>query len=86
MVVHDEPPFVLRSMRYPTIVPPPVLVGAVHVNDTSFVPPVAARLVGAEGAVNGVSLAVLLYVPRPAALIAATRNAYDVPFARPVTV
>jgi len=48
---------------------------------------VIAVIVGAEGVVDGVTAAETVDVaPVPAALVALTRNVYDVPFVKPVTV
>ena len=48
---------------------------------------VIAVIVGAEGVVEGVTAAETVDVaPVPAALVALTRNVYDVPFVKPVTV
>jgi hypothetical protein len=48
---------------------------------------VIAVIVGAEGVVDGITAAETVDVaPVPAALVALTRNVYDVPFVKPVTV
>jgi hypothetical protein len=83
-VVHDVPPLVLRSMRYPMRFAPPVLLGAFHASVTSLVPLVACRLRGALGAVKGIDAAVVLGPLLPARLVANTRNTYAVPLVRPV--
>ena len=63
-----------------------MLAGADHVRVTSFVPLVACRLLGADGAVNGMAAAVVLGPLLPARFTANTRNTYAAPLVRPVTV
>ena len=66
---------------------PPFDVGAVHESETWALPAVAATDVGVPGVVYGVTAEEAVeYVPVPALLIAATRNTYEVPLVRPVTV
>ena len=66
---------------------PPLEIGAVHDNETCPLPRVGVTEVGVPGVVNGVMLdEAVEYEPVPAPLIAATRNAYAVPFVNPVTV
>ena len=66
---------------------PPVLAGAVHVNETCVLPAVPTTDVGTPGTVRGVTPAETVDVaPVPATLVALTRNVYDVPFVKPVTV
>jgi hypothetical protein len=66
---------------------PPLETGAVHDNETCPLPRVGVTEVGVPGVVNGVTLdEAVENVPRPAPLIAATRNVYAVPFVNPVTV
>jgi hypothetical protein len=66
---------------------PPLEVGAVHDNETCPSPRVGTTDVGVPEVVNGVTLEEAVEnVPRPAPLIAATRNVYAVPFVSPVTV
>ena len=65
----------------------PPLDDAVHDTDNDPFPGVTARLVGAAGAERGATDAELTeYEPVPTELTAATRNTYEVPFVRPVTV
>ena len=69
------------------IADPPLLDGAVHVNETCVLPAVPATLVGAPGTVRGVTEDDAVDVaPVPAVLVALTRNVYAVPFVKPVTV
>ena len=69
------------------IADPPLLAGALHVNDTCVLPAVPATDVGAPGVVRGVTEPdAVETVPVPAALVALTRNVYAVPFVKPVTV
>ena len=69
------------------IADPPLLTGALHVKDTDALPAVPATLVGASGTVRGTTAAETVDVaPVPAVFVALTRNVYDVPFAKPVTV
>ena len=69
------------------IADPPLLAGALHVNETCVLPAVPATEVGAPGVVRGVTAAETVdVVPVPAALDALTRNVYAVPFVKPVTV
>jgi hypothetical protein len=65
---------------------PPFDTGADQSNTTWVEPGVAFNPVGAPGTVRGVADTVAENTPWPAALTAATRNEYSVPFARPVTV
>ena len=52
-----------------------------------MLPAVPTTDVGAPGVVRGVTAAETIEVaPVPAALVALTRNMYDVPFVKPVTV
>jgi hypothetical protein len=70
------------------IVAPPSETGAVNPT-VAVVDPVAEAvpIVGAPGVVRGVTEAETVEVaPVPAALVALTRNVYDVPFVKPVTV
>ena len=61
--------------------------GAVHARETCVLPRAPDTEVGAPGAAIGVTTALAeVHVPVPAALTAATRNTYDVPFVSPVTV
>ena len=69
------------------IADPPLLTGALHVNETCVLPAVPATEVGAPGGAAGVTADdAVETVPVPAALVALTRNVYDVPFVKPVTV
>ena len=68
------------------IAEPPLLDGAVHVNETCVSPAVPDTLVGAPGAAAGVTELDDAEVPRPTALIAVTLNVYAVPFVKLVTV
>ena len=69
------------------IAEPPVFAGALHVKDTCVLPAVPTTDVGALGTVRGVTAAETVDVaPVPATLVALTRNVYDVPFVKPVTV
>ena len=67
---------------------PPLEPGAVKAT-VAVVDPVAVAvpIVGAPATVRGVTAAETIEVaPVPAALVALTRNVYDVPFVKPVTV
>ena len=66
-------------------VAPPLFNGAAHVSVTVVSPTEATTDVGAVGTVRGVAPADAEAVPAPAELMALTRNAYAVPFVRPVT-
>ena len=69
------------------IAEPPLLEGAVHVNDTCVSPAVPDTVVGSPGTVRGVTADdAAETIPVPAALVALTRNVYAVPFVKPVTV
>ena len=69
------------------IADPPLLTGALQVNETCVLPEVPATEVGALGTVRGVTAAETVDVaPVPAALVALTLNVYAVPFVKPVTV
>ena len=69
------------------IADPPLLAGAVHVNETCVLPAVPATDVGAPGVVRGVTADdAVETVPVPAVFVALTRNVYAVPFVKPVTV
>ena len=69
------------------IAEPPLLDGAVHVNETCVLPAVPDTLVGVPGVVTGVTADDAVETdPVPAALDALTRNVYAVPFVKPVTV
>ena len=69
------------------IADPPLLTGAVHVNETCVLPAVPATEVGALGTVRGVTAAETADVaPVPAVFVALTRNVYAVPFVKPVIV
>ena len=69
------------------IAEPPLLAGADHVKATVVLPGVPATAVGALGTVRGVTAAETVDVaPVPTALVALTRNVYDVPLVKPVTV
>ena len=68
------------------IADPPLLDGAVHVNETCVLPAVPATDVGAPGTVRGVTELDDAVVPVPTAFVALTRNVYAVPFVKPVTV
>jgi hypothetical protein len=73
---------------YDKIVAPPSEPGAVKAT-VAVVDPVAVAvpIVGAPGTVRGVTAAETVeVVPVPTALAALTRNVYDVPFVKPVTV
>ncbi len=73
---------------YDKIVAPPSEPGAVKPT-VAVVDPVAVAtpIVGAPGTVRGVTAAETVEDgPVPAALVALTRNVYDVPFVKPVTV
>ena len=65
---------------------PPALVGAVQVRALCASPSSDTTPIGRPGVVLGVSEAVDDVPPVPATLTAATRNAYVLPLARPVTV
>ena len=66
---------------------PPSELGAVQVSDTSPTPSIGSTAVGADGVVKGtIADDADEYDPSPAALDATTRNLYEVPFVRPVTV
>ena len=68
------------------IADPPLLTGALQVNETCVLPAVPATEVGAPGTVRGTTAADVSAAPVPAALVALTLNVYDVPFVKPVTV
>ena len=68
------------------IAEPPLLDGALHVNDTCVLPAVPATDVGAPGTVRGVTELDEAVTPVPTAFVALTRNVYAVPFVKPVTV
>ena len=69
------------------IADPPLLAGALHVNETCVLPAVPATEVGALGTVRGVTEPdAVETVPVPAVFVALTRNVYAVPFTKPVTV
>ena len=73
---------------YDVIVAPPSEPGAVKAT-VAVVDPVAVAvpIVGAPGVVRGTTADETVDVaPVPAALVALTRNVYDVPFVKPVTV
>ena len=73
---------------YDVIVAPPLEPGCVKAT-VAVVDPVAVAvpIVGAPATVRGVTAAETIEVaPVPAALVALTRNVYDVPFVKPVTV
>jgi hypothetical protein len=61
-------------------------VGALQVRTTDFRPGLATTLVGAPGTVRGVAETLDELAPVPAALVAAIRNWYPVPFVSPETV
>ena len=75
-----------RCTRYAVIVAPPVDDGAVQLSVTCRNPAVATGLRGAVGTVRGLEVTDDEYAPVPAALMAATRNRYDVPLVSPVFV
>ena len=58
--------------------------GAVHDNVADASPAMAVTAVGATGGKNGVAATGEIDGPVPAAFTAATRNAYVVPFVRPI--
>ena len=68
------------------IADPPLLTGAVQVKETCVLPAVPATDVGAPGTVRGVTADDVTVAPVPMLLMALTRNVYDVPFTKPVTV
>ena len=68
------------------IADPPLLPGAVHVNETCVFPAVPATDDGAPGTVRGVTELDEAVAPVPTAFVALTRNVYAVPFVKPVTV
>ena len=73
---------------YVVIAAPPLETGAVNPT-VAVVDPVAVAvpIVGALGTVRGVTAEdVAETTPVPATLVALTRNVYDVPFVKPVTV
>ena len=65
---------------------PPVLEGAAHVKDTDPLFGVAVKFCGAPGVVLGVAVIVLEFALLPAAFTACTKNVYDAPLVRPVTL
>jgi hypothetical protein len=73
---------------YDVIVAPPLEAGAVKATVAEVDPVfVAVPIVGALGTVRGTTAAETVDVaPVPAALVALTRNVYDVAFVKPVTV
>ena len=68
------------------IAEPPLLDGAVHVNETCELSAVPDTLVGAPGVVTGVTEPDVAVTPVPAALDALTLNVYAVPLTKPVIV
>ena len=68
------------------IADPPLLAGALHVNETCVLPAVPATEVGALGTVRGVTDPDVAVAPVPIVFTALTRNVYAVPFTKPVTV
>ncbi len=86
MVVHVAPEFTERSMRYPTMAEPPLVVGAVHDNDAVVLPGDTMSTIGADGAPAGTVALLDVVAPVPAWFTEAMRYMYDVPFVRPVTV
>ena len=86
MVVHVAPEFTERSMRYPTMAEPPLVVGAVHDNDAVVLPGETISAIGADGAPAGTVALLDVVAPVPAWFTAAMRYMYDVPFVSPVTV
>jgi hypothetical protein len=75
-----------RSIAYPTMALPPLLVGVAQVRVTTpLLSMLATRFCGALGFATGVADAVA-YAPVPTDVIAAIRNVYPVPKARPLTV
>jgi hypothetical protein len=79
-------PSVDVSTRYPTMGLPPSLTGAVNVSTTEPSPGVVFNAVGAPGKPAGITEAGVDAAPTPLALMARTRNKYDVPFVRPLTL
>ena len=66
---------------------PPLLLGALNVTVASPFPRVAVPMVGASGAVAGVTLFEAADAdPVPTAFVAVTVNVYAVPLVRPITV
>ena len=74
MVVHETPPSLERSIRYPVIEEPPVVAGAAQVRATVASDGVATTERGTDGMVNGVAVAEVDHAPTPTAFTAATRN------------
>ena len=65
---------------------PPSVVGKVQVNVAVVLPGATCKAIGAEGAPAGTVAPLDAVLPVPAWFTAATRNVYEVPFAKPVTV
>jgi hypothetical protein len=81
------PPSLDCSTVYPVSVVPPESVGADHAKPTCVDDGVTVSDRGAEAFAPGWNVdAVAMAEPIPAALTADTRNEYEVPFVRPVTV
>ena len=69
------------------IAEPPTTAGALHVKETCVFPGVPATAVGGSGTAAGVTADDTVETALvPATLVALTRNVYDVPFVKPVTV
>jgi hypothetical protein len=64
--------------------PPPSLEGALNATDIWALDGVTAVIVGADGVVRGVAVAVAVVEPIP--FVAVTVNVYSVPFVKPVNV
>jgi hypothetical protein len=64
--------------------PPPSLEGALNATDIWALDGVTAVIVGADGVVRGVPVAVAVVEPIP--FVAVTVNVYKVPFVKPVNV
>lgn len=77
---HDGAATVDRSMRYPVITDPPVIVGALQASDSWPLPLVTASAVGAAGVVFGVTVIPALAGLVPNALVAVTVTVYSRPF------
>ena len=82
-VVHVVPS-VDCSMRYEVTIAPPFEDGAIQVRVTKPSPATVATVVGAPGVVAGVAKTGSVAAPAPALFVVRIRNAYVVPFVKPV--
>ena len=76
---HDGAATVERSMRYPVITDPPVIVGALQLSASCALPLVTASAVGAAGVVFGVTVMPALAALVPNAFVAVMVTVYSRP-------